>query len=231
MDRRALDVLNGITVVPGAIGAWRREALEQAGGFSADTLAEDSDLTIQILKQGYKVCYEEEAIASTEAPATIAGFVRQRFRWMFGTFQVAWKHTDTLFRPRHGFLGFFSIPNLLLHQIFFPLISPVMDLFMFLALLSAGLNRWQHPAEFSPDTLIRILLFYSIFLVADFLAATIAFFLEKNEDKRLLLWLIPQRFFYRQLLYYVALKAIVASLRGRLIGWNKVERRGTVKVA
>ena len=228
IDRRALDVLNGITVVPGAIGAWRRAAMEKTGGFSADTLAEDSDLTIQIIKLGYRICYEEEAIASTEAPADIRGFLRQRFRWMFGTFQVAWKHTDALFRPRHGFLGFFSLPNILLHQIFFPLISPVIDLFMLLALLSAAIDRLQHPLTFSPDSLLRILFFYLIFLCADFLAAAIAFAMEKKEDPRLLVWLLPQRFFYRQLLYYVAIKSIVASLRGRLVGWNKVERRGTV---
>ncbi|WP_419176158.1 glycosyltransferase [Desulfosediminicola sp.] len=231
MDRRALDVLNGITVVPGAIGAWRREALKQTGGFSADTLAEDSDLTVQIIKQGYKVCYEDKAIASTEAPADIKGFLRQRFRWMFGTFQVAWKHKDALFRPKNGFLGFFSLPNLLLHQIFFPLISPVMDLVLLLSLLSAALNRWQHSAEFSPDTLLRIFCFYSIFLAADLLSATIAFFMEREEDKRLLLWVVPQRFFYRQLLYYVAIKSIVASLRGQLVGWNKLDRAGTVEAA
>ncbi|MEJ2033698.1 MAG: glycosyltransferase [Deltaproteobacteria bacterium] len=230
MDRRALDLLNGITVVPGAIGAWRREVLRLAGGFSSDTLAEDSDLTIMIRKLGYKICYEETAIASTEAPADIKGFIRQRFRWMFGTFQVAWKHIDAILHKKYGWLGFFSLPNLFLHQIFSPLISPIMDIFMAMTLLSAGINRWQHPTEFSPDSLIRILIFYSIFLVADFLAAAIAFILEREEDKRLLIWLVPQRFFYRQLLYYVAIKSILASLQGRLVGWNKVERKGTVSM-
>jgi cellulose synthase/poly-beta-1,6-N-acetylglucosamine synthase-like glycosyltransferase/peptidoglycan/xylan/chitin deacetylase (PgdA/CDA1 family)/spore germination protein YaaH len=229
MDRRALDMLNGITVIPGSIGAWRRDVLKEAGGFSGDTLAEDSDLTITIIKLGYRVCYEEDAIASTEAPADIKGFVRQRFRWMFGTFQAAWKHKDALFRPKYGFLGCFSLPNIFLFQVFFPVISPVMDVVMLLAVLSAGIDRWQHPASFSPDSLIKILIFYFMFLMSDFLAAAIAFLLERKEDKRLLILLVPQRFFYRQLIYYVAIKSIVASLRGGLVGWSKVKRMGTVE--
>ena len=84
LDRRAFDVLNCITVVPGAVGAWRRELIEQAGGFSDLTLAEDADLTLAIRKLGYRVVYEEAAVALTEAPDTVRGFLRQRYRWMYG---------------------------------------------------------------------------------------------------------------------------------------------------
>ena len=99
LDRRAFSVLNCITVVPGAVGAWRRELIERAGGFDRSTLAEDADLTMAIRKLGYAVVYEDEAVALTEAPDTVRGFIRQRYRWMFGTMQAAWKHADALFRP------------------------------------------------------------------------------------------------------------------------------------
>ena len=130
LDRRAFDVLNCITVVPGAVGAWRREPMVRAGGFSDATLAEDADLTMAIRKQGLAIRYEDEAVALTEAPDTVRGFVRQRFRWMFGTMQAAWKHADVLFRPRYGALGFVALPNVLIFQVLFPLISPVMDLML-----------------------------------------------------------------------------------------------------
>lgn len=92
LDRRAYDILNTITVVPGAIGAWRRSAVLEAGGFKADTLAEDSDLTIAILRLGYRIVHEEEAHAYTEAPEDWKSFAKQRFRWAFGILQVTYKH-------------------------------------------------------------------------------------------------------------------------------------------
>jgi cellulose synthase/poly-beta-1,6-N-acetylglucosamine synthase-like glycosyltransferase/peptidoglycan/xylan/chitin deacetylase (PgdA/CDA1 family)/spore germination protein YaaH len=229
LDRRAFDVLNCITVVPGAVGAWRRELIEQAGGFTHATLAEDADLTIAIRKLGYSIVYEDEAVALTEAPDTVRGFIRQRYRWMFGTMQAAWKHVDALFRPRYGALGFVALPNVVIFQVLFPLISPIMDLLLLGSLGMAALNHWQHPAEYSPDGLWHVLFYYALFLMVDFLAAALAFALERKENKWLLIGLFWQRFCYRQLMYHVAIKSTLASLRGVLVGWGKLERKATVK--
>ena len=105
MEKRAFDLLNCITVVPGALGAWRTEAIEAAGGITSDTVAEDADLTIAIRRLGWRISYDEEAIAWTEAPETPGALIRQRFRWTFGTLQSFWKHRDTLLRPKYGTLG------------------------------------------------------------------------------------------------------------------------------
>ena len=230
LDRRAFDLLNCITVVPGAVGAWRRELVERAGGFTHLTLAEDADLTMSIRKLGYSIAYEDEAVGLTEAPDTVRGFLGQRFRWMYGTLQAAWKHKDALFRPRYGSFGFVALPNIFIFQVIFPLISPAMDLLMLLTLASAGWNRWQHPNDFSADTLWRVLFYYALFVAVDFLAAAVPFIFERNENKRLLVWLFWQRFCYRQLMYYVAIKSTLASLRGSAVGWSRVERKATVKV-
>src|SRR6185369_2286189 len=106
MDRRAFASLNCITVVPGAVGAWRRELIEQCGGFSTDTLAEDQDLTLQIRKLGYHIGYEETAIGWTEAPQNLRMLAKQRYRWAYGTLQCLWKHRDAFLRPKYGTLGF-----------------------------------------------------------------------------------------------------------------------------
>lgn len=229
LDRRAFNLLNCVTVVPGAVGAWRRELVERVGGFNDLTLAEDADLTMAIRKLGYSIEYEDEAVGLTEAPDTVRGFVRQRYRWMYGTLQAAWKHSDALFRPRYGSLGFVALPNIFIFQVLFPLISPVMDLLMLATLVSSALNKLQHPQEFSADSLWRALFYYALFVAIEFAAALIAFLLERKENKRLLVWLFWQRFFYRQLMYYVAIKATLASLKGIAVGWNKVERKATVK--
>lgn len=229
LDRRAFEVLNCITVVPGSVGAWRRELIEAAGGFTDLTLAEDADLTMTLRKQGYSIVYDDEAIGLTEAPDTVRGFIKQRFRWMYGTLQAAWKHIDALFRPRYGTFGFIALPNIFIFQVLFPLISPVMDLLMIGTLAATAFNKWQHPTEFSADTLWRVLFYYAIFLTVDFMSAALAFLLEPRENRRLLVWLFWQRFFYRQLMYYVAIKSTLASLRGISVGWSKLERKATVK--
>ncbi|HKP13877.1 MAG TPA: glycosyltransferase, partial [Blastocatellia bacterium] len=229
LDRRAFSLLDCITVVPGAVGAWRRELVVEAGGFTDETLAEDADLTMSIRKHGYSIVYEDEAIALTEAPDTVRGFVKQRYRWMYGTLQAAWKHKDALFRPRYGSLGFVALPNIFIFQVLFPLISPAMDLLMLVTLVMTAVDRWQHPEEFSADSLKRALFYYAVFMAMEFLSAALAFILERKENRRLLVWLFLQRFFYRQLMYYVAIKSTFASLRGIAVGWNKLERKATVK--
>jgi cellulose synthase/poly-beta-1,6-N-acetylglucosamine synthase-like glycosyltransferase/peptidoglycan/xylan/chitin deacetylase (PgdA/CDA1 family)/spore germination protein YaaH len=228
LDRRAFDLLGCITVVPGSVGAWRRRLVTEAGGFSAATLAEDADLTMTILRTGYRVIYDDEAIAYTEAPETWRAFVRQRHRWMFGTFQAAWKHRDALLRWRYRGLGFVALPNVFLFQVVFPLISPVIDLMMVGSLVSAGLGYWMHPAEFTPDDLWQVAFYYAIFLAADVLAACLAFLLERRESPRLLWLLLWQRFVYRQVMYYIAIRSVLDSLRGGPVGWNKIERRASV---
>jgi cellulose synthase/poly-beta-1,6-N-acetylglucosamine synthase-like glycosyltransferase/peptidoglycan/xylan/chitin deacetylase (PgdA/CDA1 family) len=230
LDRRAFSALNCITVVPGAVGAWRRYLLIELGGFTHDTLAEDTDLTMAVRKLGYHIRYEGNAIALTEAPDTVRDLIKQRYRWMFGTLQATWKHRDVLFRRKYGAFGFIAVPNVIIFQIIFPLISPVMDLMVVLSAVTSAVNFAQHPETFSPSSLLVISAYYSLFLLVDVLTSGLAFALEKGEDARLLWWLLLQRFCYRQIMYYVAIKAFFASLSGIVVGWNKLDRKATVTV-
>jgi peptidoglycan-N-acetylglucosamine deacetylase len=228
MDRRALDVLNCITVVPGSVGAWRKSLVLAAGGFTSATLAEDADLTLSILERGNKVAYEDAAVAYTEAPDTVRDFVKQRFRWMYGTLQAAWKHRRVLFRPRYGALGLFALPNVFLFQVIFPLISPVLDLFVVASLLFTVVQERFHPNGDALHAFLHILFYYSIFLAVDASASVLAFLLERDEEWSLLLWLPLQRFIYRQLMYWVAMKSVYAAIKGRRVGWGQLERKATV---
>ncbi|MBO0800450.1 MAG: glycosyltransferase family 2 protein, partial [Blastocatellia bacterium] len=228
LDRRAFASLNCITVVPGAVGAWRRDLLERTGGFDSDTLAEDQDLTLKVRRLGYKVGYEEAAVAWTEAPDTVGGLAKQRFRWSFGTLQCMWKHRQALFNPRYGMLGFIALPNVLIFQTLFLLISPVMDLMFAWSLVAAALERWEHPGEYSLVNLKHTLFYYALFLAVDWMAAGFAFLLEKREQWSLLWWLFLQRFCYRQVMYYVMVRSVLTAFKGALVGWGKLERKATV---
>ncbi len=212
-DRRAFDLLNAIAVVPGAIGAFRKSAVLAAGGFSSDTLAEDCDLTLTLLQEGWSIRYCPEAVAMTEAPETVSAFLKQRFRWSFGIMQSVWKHRSSLFSRRTPNLGFVALPNILFFQIALPLLSPLADLFMLFALLNGNG--------------MEVIGYYSAFLLVDALGAWIAFRFERERTSRLA-YLLPQRFLYRQLMYWVLVKAILRAVRGELTQWGVLKRTGNV---
>ena len=228
LERRALATLGCVTVVPGAIGAWRREALVKLGGFPADTLAEDQDLTIALQKAGYKVLFDSTAIAWTEAPDTVEGLIKQRFRWAFGTLQCLWKHRDTTFSRRHGSLGLVAMPQTWLFQFALTAIAPVVDLLFLWQLIVSGLDVIEHGSQFDSASLQKVVLYYVVFLMVDLGSAALAFAMERREKLTLLPWLVLQRFGYRQLMYYVVLKAGFAALFGPMVGWNKLDRKSTV---
>src|SRR6266852_1194184 len=210
MEKRAFDLLNCITVVPGALGAWRKKAIEAAGGITADTVAEDADLTIAIRRLGWRIGYDEEAIAWTEAPETPGVLIRQRFRWTFGTLQAFWKHNDTLFRPKYGTLGWIALPNIFVFQLALPLISPIIDLMFFGSLLlwALGQKVAHLPQLWTTADVERSVLFFLGFLLIDVFTCMVAFALERKEDWTLLVPVLLQRFYYRQLMYVVLFRSV-----------------------
>jgi poly-beta-1,6 N-acetyl-D-glucosamine synthase len=220
-DRRAFDLLNAITVVPGAIGAFRKKAIQEAGGFMMDTLAEDCDLTMRLHKIGYQVRNCNTAISYTEAPETMQQFLKQRFRWSFGIMQSFWKHRDALFNPRYKNFGMVALPNILIYQVLLPCLAPLADLLLVVSLIAAGFG-------IIPASIGHILFYYGIFTLVDIAGAAIAFRFEKADYKKLL-WMIPQRLVYRQLMYYILIKSFNRALKGELQGWGVLKRTGNVK--
>ena len=219
-DRRAFDLLNCITVVPGAIGAFKKQAIIEAGYFTMDTLAEDCDITMRMLRCGYTIRNCTTAISYTEAPETVSMFLRQRFRWSFGVMQCFWKHRDTNFNPKYKNYGMVSMPNIFIFQMILPFLAPLADLILLSSILIAALGIVEASVS-------HILIYYLIFTLVDMAGAALAFAFEK-EDYKKLLWIIPQRFVYRQLMYYVLFKSFRKALKGELQGWGKLKRTGNV---
>jgi peptidoglycan-N-acetylglucosamine deacetylase len=213
-DRRAFSYLNIITVVPGAIGAFRKKAISDAGGFTTDTLAEDCDLTIRILRCNYVVENEANAIAMTEAPETLKMFFKQRFRWSFGVMQTFWKNRDLLFNWRYKRLGWLAMPNILIFQYIITSIIPLADFFMIVGLLTGNYTK--------------IGFYYVVFLLVDVAVALLAYSFEK-EKKSALLWLIPQRFAWRWLMWWILFKSFRRAIKGELQHWGVLKRTGNVK--
>jgi len=230
-ERRALNTMGAVSVVPGAIGAWRVKPVREAGGYHVDTVAEDADLTMALLKNGHRVEYEDLALAFTEAPTNANGLMRQRFRWSFGILQAVWKHSDVF--ARKGVLGWIALPNILIFQILLPIVSPFIDLMFVGGALWYAVHKYFHPESTDPADFQRLLIFFVAFLVIDFLASALAFLLERRqpearEDGWLLSQVWLQRFAYRQLFSVVLIKTLKRAIAGRPFAWDKLERTAAV---
>jgi cellulose synthase/poly-beta-1,6-N-acetylglucosamine synthase-like glycosyltransferase len=217
LDRRMYEVLQCTPTVPGAVGAFRREVLEQVGGVPPDTLAEDTDLTLAIGRTGQRVVYAEDARAWTEAPSTMSALWRQRYRWSFGTMQAVYKHRGALVSrdPRDRKIGRRALPYMLLFQILLPCMAPLIDLFALYGLIFTGA--------------VRTLIVWAAFNLVQLLIAVYGFRLDREPMRPL--WTLPlQQFVYRQMMYLVIIESTVSALQGVRSGWKHLPRTGAVVV-
>ncbi|MGH8047082.1 MAG: glycosyltransferase [Chthoniobacterales bacterium] len=213
LDRRAYALWNAITVAPGAISAFRRDAILAAGGFSRDTLAEDTDLTLAVHQAGFRVAYAPSAVAWTEAPETVSTLAKQRFRWAFGTLQSIWKHRRLLGSSRHPGLGWFSLPSIWLFQLGLVAVAPLIDgLCLYALFIGRGMDIFPY---------------FAAFLAAELVLAAGACAME-GEPLRAAWRIVPMRFVYRPLLSYVVWKAVLRAIRGAWVGWGKLDRTASV---
>jgi cellulose synthase/poly-beta-1,6-N-acetylglucosamine synthase-like glycosyltransferase len=213
-DRLAYAYINAVTVIPGAIGAFKKSVIIEAGGYSTDTLAEDCDITVKILRAGYTVANENRAVAVTEAPESVKQFLKQRFRWTYGIMQMFWKQRQTFLNPKYKGLGLWAMPNILLFQYIIPFFSPLADLIMFFGILSGNGGK--------------IFTYYLIFLLVDASLALAAFIMQREKLSNLL-YVIPQRFGYRWLIYIVLFRSLRKALKGEMQSWGFLKRTGNVK--
>jgi cellulose synthase/poly-beta-1,6-N-acetylglucosamine synthase-like glycosyltransferase/peptidoglycan/xylan/chitin deacetylase (PgdA/CDA1 family) len=216
LDRRLFDVLRCMPTVPGAIGAFRREALAEVGEVSSDTLAEDTDLTLAIGRAGWDVVYAEEARAWTEAPATLGALWRQRYRWSYGTMQAVWKHKAAVWHRDERRIGRRVIPYLVTFQLLLPMLAPVVDLFALYGLV------FRDP--------LPVLGYWIGFNLLQLGQAWYAFRLDGESPRPL--WAVPlQQFVYRQMMYLVVIESVISALRGTRLRWQHVERTGQIEAA
>jgi poly-beta-1,6 N-acetyl-D-glucosamine synthase len=212
LDRRFQDLAGCMPTVPGAIGAFRRDALASVGGVSNDTLAEDTDLTMAMHRAGWSVAYEPRAVAWTEAPGRLSDLWKQRYRWSYGTLQAVWKHRHAVVeRGASGRLGRIGLPYLVVFQVALTLVAPVVDVFTLYGLLFLD---------------VRVMAAYWLtFTALQICIAGYALHLD-GEPKRDL-WVLPlQQIVYRQLMYLVVIQSLVTIAAGARTGWHKLRRVG-----
>jgi cellulose synthase/poly-beta-1,6-N-acetylglucosamine synthase-like glycosyltransferase/peptidoglycan/xylan/chitin deacetylase (PgdA/CDA1 family) len=215
LDRRMYEVLGSTPTVPGAIGAFRRQALADIGGVSGATLAEDTDVTLDIARAGWRVVYESRARAWTEAPSGVRALYRQRSRWAYGTIQSMWKHREALWGSGERARGARAVVAIALFQVLLPLCAPLIDLFAIYSIV------FLDP--------MPILAFWGAFNLFQLVLAWSAFGFDK--ESRWTLWALPlQQLLHRQISYLVVYDALISALIGSRLSWQRLERTGEVEV-
>ncbi|GAA2421427.1 glycosyltransferase [Streptomyces coeruleofuscus] len=214
LDRRMYDVLRCMPTIPGAVGAFRRSALERVGGMSDDTLAEDTDITMALHRDGWRVVYAENARAWTEAPETVQQLWSQRYRWSYGTMQAIWKHRRALVdKGASGRFGRVGLPLVSLFMVVAPLLAPLIDVFLVYGLV------------FGPTQ--KTIIAWLGVLAIQAVCAAYAFRLDR--ERMIHLVSLPlQQILYRQLMYVVLLQSWITALTGGRLRWQKLRRTGVV---
>ncbi|EKX60513.1 bifunctional polysaccharide deacetylase/glycosyltransferase family 2 protein [Streptomyces ipomoeae] len=214
LDRRMYDLLRCMPTIPGAIGAFRRDAVLEVGGMSEDTLAEDTDITIAMHRAGRRVVYQEHARAWTEAPGSLRQLWSQRYRWSYGTMQALWKHRKSLTdKGPSGRFGRVGMPLVVIFQIITPVFAPLIDVFTVYAMIFV-------------DFKASLLAWFAV-LGVQLVCAAYAFKLDK-EKYRYLLMLPLQQLAYRQMMYLVLIHSCITALTGGRLRWQKLKRTGEV---
>ncbi|MEG3630092.1 polysaccharide deacetylase family protein [Streptomyces poriticola] len=215
LDRRMYDVLRCMPTIPGAVGAFRRSALEPIGGMSDDTLAEDTDVTMALHRDGWRVVYAENARAWTEAPETVQQLWSQRYRWSYGTMQAIWKHRRAVIdKGPSGRFGRVGLPFVSLFMVLAPLLAPLIDIFLLYGIIFG-------PTEKTIAAWLGVLAIQAV-------CAAYAFRLDRERMTHLIS-LPLQQILYRQLMYVVLLQSWITALTGGRLRWQKLRRTGVVE--
>jgi cellulose synthase/poly-beta-1,6-N-acetylglucosamine synthase-like glycosyltransferase len=217
LDRRMYDLLGCMPTVPGAIGAFRASALHDVGGFTHDTLAEDTEITMALHRAGWRVAFEPRAIAWTEAPSRLRDLWRQRYRWSYGTMQSVWKHRGAVVDKGPGRrLGRVGLPYLLCFQVALPLLGPAVDLFTLYGLIF--LDARVFALYWIGFTLLQV--------------GVAAYALHLDGETMRPVWAVPfQQFVYRQMMYLVVIQSIASALAGVRVGWHQLRRTGRLEAS
>jgi cellulose synthase/poly-beta-1,6-N-acetylglucosamine synthase-like glycosyltransferase len=217
LDRRMYDMLRCMPTIPGAVGAFRRTALERVGGMSDDTLAEDTDITMAMHRDGWRVVYAENARAWTEAPESVQQLWSQRYRWSYGTMQAIWKHRRAIIeRGPSGRFGRIGLPLVSLFMVVAPLLAPLIDVFLLYRLVFG-------PTQKTVGAWLGVLAIQAV-------CAAYAFRLDRERMTHLIS-LPLQQLLYRQLMYVVLLQSWITALTGGRLRWQKLRRTGVVEAA
>lgn len=212
MARKTQSYARICNIIPGPLGMFRKQALMQVGGYDHDTFAEDCDLTLKLLMQGWHIAYESSAIARVETPSLLIDLIKQRYRWSRGILQAIRKHKQALWQPRKSGINFAILWYMLLENIIWPVTNVVSNI----VFIYVGLNH---------GVILFLLYWWLQLTLLDIAAALYCIVLEK-EDLSLMFYAPFFRIFYILIIDVAKVIASIEELLGVGMDWGKLEREG-----
>ena len=215
MVRSAQSYIRLVNIIPGPIGLFRKKAIDEAGYYSSDTFAEDADLTLKILANGWKIYYEPQSISYTEAPVKLQQLLKQRYRWTRGILQSIRKHKKLLFNPTINFGDTFVLWSMFYEALIWPTMNIAANLFFIVAALAFGFTS-------------LIFFWWAGLALLDMVTALYCIAVEK-EEVRLIGYAIIYRMFFILVIDICKFISTIEQFLGIKMSWGKLERVGTVK--
>lgn len=213
MARRAQGFMRAVNIIPGPIGVFRRDVMVQLGGYDTDTFAEDADLTLKLLAAGWRIEYEDRAIAWTEAPEALLALIKQRYRWTRGILQALRKRTHVFTRPQNA-MTWLSVVMMAFEALVWPVLNIFGTVFFVVVALNYGMSSY--------------LLAWWVLLTLLDLAAALHTVVMEGEELRL----VPLALFYRLIfVLFVDITKLLATIEEFLnvqMTWGKLERLGRI---
>ena len=209
--RRAFDFFGSITIVPGALGAFKKSVLEEVGTYHKDTLVEDFDATIKVLKSGFVIQGSTTATAYTEAPQSLHDFYKQRKRWYRGNLQVLQRHMEALFNPRYAFLYRIAFPFMIISMVVLPFAGLVVIITSIFEIINGD---WFFVVQM-----------FGLFIILQILMSALAVRIDR-EDPRLILFSPFLVLGYKQIIDVLLIKGTLETLFKTKTRWTSAKRIG-----
>jgi len=215
MARSAQSFINLVNIIPGPIGLFRKKAIDEAGFYSSDTFAEDADLTLKILANGWKIYYEPNSISFTEAPEKLYQLLKQRYRWTRGIIQSIRKHKKLMINPTINFGDTFIMWTMAYEALIWPVMNIAANLFFIVAALFFGFTS-------------LIFFWWAGLALLDLVTALYCVAVEKEEFR-----LVPYSLIYRMVFILIIdvskVMSTIEEFLGIRMSWGKLERVGALK--
>ncbi|WP_456479274.1 glycosyltransferase family 2 protein [Nautilia sp.] len=214
MVRNGQAFLKLVNIIPGPIGMFRKNSLYDVGLYDSDTYAEDCDVTLKLITKGYKIDFEPDAVAYTEAPENLLDLIKQRYRWTRGILQAIKKHKSLLWHFKINPAATFTMWYMLFESVFWPFMDVWTNMFIIYVSLSSGFS-------------VLIVYWWSLFTVLDVTGALYCV-LVTGEKISLIFYAVYYRLFFIQIINVAKIFSTFEEWFGIEMNWGKLERKGNL---
>jgi cellulose synthase/poly-beta-1,6-N-acetylglucosamine synthase-like glycosyltransferase len=233
IGRLAFDSVNGVLIISGAFGVFKRELVEAVGGYARDTVGEDAELVVRLHRylrergEDYRIRFVPEPVCWTEAPADVRTLARQRRRWQRGLGETLWRHRRQVFNPRAGALGLLTLPFFLCFEFLGAVMEAVGIPVVILAWVVGALSVSFFLVFLAVSVLFAVLVSLAALLLEEYAVRRY----ERGRDiARLAVYALAENLGYSQMIAYFRCCGMLDLVRGRH-EWGEMRRRGLERPA